>query len=121
MIKNKSGIWGEVLTARYLRDRGFQILSSNYSCRLGELDLVAMIDETMCFVEVKTRGENPLMAPSEAVDSFKQERMIKTSSIYLKASGWKGKTRFDVSEVFLDDNFKLVKLNYIENAFGAEG
>ena len=55
MIKNKSGVWGELFTARYLRDRGYRIITSGYSCRFGEIDIVAMKGDTLCFVEVKTR------------------------------------------------------------------
>ena len=42
MIRNKIGVWGEIYTARYLRDRGYEILTSNYVCRFGEIDIVAL-------------------------------------------------------------------------------
>ena len=71
----------------------------------------------MCFVEVKTRGEERLYEPKEAVDFSKQEKLISTSKIVMKAYPNGKQPRFDVCEVFLDGGFNLIKINYIENAF----
>ena len=54
MIKNKVGVWGEVYAARYLRENEFKIISANYVCRFGELDLVAMKDGILCFIDSVT-------------------------------------------------------------------
>lgn len=117
MIKNKSGVWGELFTARYLRDNGFKIISSNYSCRFGEIDIIAMKDDIIGFVEVKTRAQDSENRPMEAVDEEKQNKMRMTADSFLSYSGLKNATRFDVCEVWLDEEQKLVKLNYIPNAF----
>ena len=117
MIKNKSGVWGELFTARYLRDNGFKIISSNYSCRFGEIDIIAMKDDIIGFVEVKTRAQDSESRPMEAVDEEKQNKMRMTADSFLSYSGLKNATRFDVCEVWLDEEQKLVKLNYIPNAF----
>ncbi len=117
MIKNKSGVWGELYAARYLRDRGFKIISAGYSCRFGEIDIVAMQGDTLCFVEVKTRNENTLTRPMEAVDEGKQKRLRLTAGSFLSYSKLEKEIRFDVCEVYLDSDFKAVKTEYIENAF----
>ncbi|MBR6360452.1 MAG: YraN family protein [Clostridia bacterium] len=117
MIKNKSGVWGELFTARYLRDNGFKIITSNYSCRFGEIDLIAMKDDILCFVEVKTRAQDTLNRPMEAVDEDKQNKMRMTADSFLSYSKLKNAVRFDVCEVWLDEESKPVKLNYITGAF----
>ncbi len=117
MIKNKTGVWGEVFTARYLRDRGYNILSSNYICRFGEMDLIAEKDGTVCFVEVKTRNEKTDIRPMEAVDAGKIQRLEMTAKNFLSFTKNDGMVRFDVCEVYLDDNNLLASINYIENAF----
>lgn len=117
MIKNKSGVWGELFTARYLRDNGFKIITSNYSCRFGEIDIIAMKDDIIGFVEVKTRAQDSENRPMEAVDEEKQNKMRMTADSFLSYSGLKNATRFDVCEVWLNEEQKLVKLNYIPNAF----
>ncbi len=117
MIKNKTGVWGELFTARYLRDRGYKILASNYSCRFGELDLVAQKNNIICVVEVKTRNRNTAVAPGEAVDLNKQNRIESAAKSYISAAKLQGEVRFDVSEVLLDDEMNLFSINYIKNAF----
>ena len=51
------GIHGEIIASRYLREHGYYILNANYSCRLGEIDLIAADKKHICFVEVKTRTD----------------------------------------------------------------
>ena len=117
MIKNKTGVWGELYTARYLRDNGYKILTSNYVCRFGELDLVALKNGIICIVEVKTRNKNTPVNPGEAVDSNKRSRLESAAKSFLSATKMKSEVRFDVSEVLLDDDMKLFSINYIKNAF----
>ena len=114
---NKSGVWGEVYTVRFLREHGFQIVTANFRSRLGEIDIIAEKGKYLCCVEVKTRNQSAIAAPKEAVDINKQKRLIATSQIFLKIYKTRKQPRFDVCEVILDDDFKLVNINYIENAF----
>ena len=118
MIRNKSGVWGETYTARYLRDNGYKIVTANYYCRFGELDIVASKGGVIAFVEVKTRNKNTAIRPMEAVDEGKQERLRMTAKSFLALTKKEGEIRFDVSEVYLDDGMNLSGINYIKNAFG---
>lgn len=117
MIKNKSGVWGEVYAARYLRDRGYSILCSNYSCRFGEIDLIASKKNMLCFIEVKARNKSTAVRPMEAVDEGKQKRVYLTAQNFITYSKIKGDMRFDVCEVYLNDNDTPDRINYIKNAF----
>lgn len=114
---NKSGVWGEVFAARYLRDNGYKIITGNFRSRMGEIDLIARKGKYMCFIEVKTRKEESLYEAKEAVDYSKQQRLIATSEIFKKIYPNDGQPRFDVCEVYLDENLRPIKINYIENAF----
>lgn len=117
MYINKSGLWGEVLASRYLRDRGYDIVAGNYRCRLGEIDIIAEKDGVVCFVEVKTRNENPMYEPKEAVDPQKQRKLIAAAGVYLREIKTEVSSRFDVVEVTLDENYKPKRINHIKNAF----
>lgn len=117
MIKNKTGVWGEVYAARYLRDNGYKILTANYVCRFGELDIVAEKHGVVCVVEVKTRNKNTAVRPMEAVDEGKQRRLESATKHFMAAIKIKSEMRFDVCEVLVDDFDRLHSINYIKNAF----
>lgn len=113
-----AGDRGEAETARYLRKKGYSLLESQWRCRFGELDLVARDRRgLLCFVEVKLRGNLSCGLPREYVDARKQERLRKTASCYMSLRELDEPARFDVAELFTDADGKIVKLNYLENAF----
>ncbi len=114
---NKSGLWGELYAARYLRDEGYRIVTGNYRRRVGEIDIVAQKGNVVCFVEVKTRGVNHMYAPIEAVDEAKQSKIRATAGLFMKTYGDESEMRFDVIEIILDENFNKLQLKHTENAF----
>ena len=80
------GSLGEQLTAKWLELQNYDLLEQNWSCRWGEIDIIARCqnDNTIAFVEVKTRSkgnwdEGGLLA----VNPAKQQKMIKTASLFL--------------------------------------
>ncbi|MCQ2471075.1 MAG: YraN family protein [Clostridia bacterium] len=117
MYVNKSGLWGEVFAARYLRDNLYTIISANYKCRMGEIDIIAEKDGVTSFIEVKTRNENPIANPAESVDFQKQRKLTAAAQVYMREVKQELNSRFDVIEVTLDSKYNLVKINHIKNAF----
>lgn len=117
MIRNKTGVWGEIYAARYLRDNGYDILSSNYVCRFGEIDIVAQKGRVISFVEVKTRNVKTEIRPMEAVDTGKQGKLEMAAKNFVAYLKIEGVMRFDVCEVYVDSGDNLADINYIENAF----
>ena len=109
---------GEDMVTGFLIKNGHTILKRNYLCRFGEIDIIAKKEDILLFVEVKTRKENSLVPPKEAVDSHKIARMIKASQDYLSKTveELELQPRFDVAEVILKNDGKY-HLNYIKNAF----
>ncbi len=112
------GMQGEELTAKYLTSLGFKIIAKNFHSRYGELDLVAVDENLILFVEVKTRKVNSLVLSAEAVFHSKIKKIIKTAAIFLEKNTQFNflQPRFDVSEVVIK-SLDSVNLNYIENAF----
>ena len=74
---------GELIAADYLRDKGYTILNTNYSCRFGELDIVALDGEVLCFVEVKSRTSLMYGLPCEAVTAGKIRRIQRCAFYYM--------------------------------------
>lgn len=120
MDKQLLGMYGEIIASRYLREHGYLILSAHYSCRMGEIDLIAKDKKYVCFVEVKTRSENMKYAPADAVDSAKRKRIIATAGLFMKENAIKPQPRFDIIEIYFE-NDEPVKLNHIEGAFDSDG
>ncbi len=116
MDKHLLGRYGEIVASRYLRYHGYFLVDAHYSCRLGEIDLIAEDKKYICFVEVKTRSENMKYAPADAVDVAKRNRIIATSQMYLKSNPIDKQPRYDIIEVYFE-NDEPIKINHIENAF----
>lgn len=112
------GDLGEKYAAAYLKKKGYKILKRNYRRPEGEIDIIALKDGTLAFVEVKTRNENSLVPPQAAVNYEKQKKIIRTASRFFSENSLELNFRFDICEVFVDiNNYKLLKINYFENAF----
>ncbi len=76
---------GEDAAAAFLVELGYRVLHRNYSIAGGELDIVALTPErTLVFVEVKTRENETLVRPEEAVDRSKQEQLVRIAAAYIK-------------------------------------
>ena len=69
MKKRISGQAGEDFTAKYLRRRGYKILTRNYrEYQIGEIDIIAHKGNTLAIVEVKSRSNDSFGTPAEAVN-----------------------------------------------------
>lgn len=112
----KTGKGGEDRVATFLRKKGAAVIKRNYSCRFGEIDIIAEYKEYILFVEVKTRKENSLISGEEAVDSHKRERISLTAMDFIRKTHCKLQPRFDVACVTVTENNEF-KLKYIKNAF----
>ena len=110
---------GEDSALNFLKENGYKILINNYKTRLGEVDIIAYDKDTLCFIEVKTRGSLRFGSPQEAVSHFKQRQISKVALQFLKRNNLLNKkARFDVvSVIYAEDKpaFDLIK-----NAFELE-
>ena len=113
------GTWGEALAAEYLRRKRYQILASSYSCRFGEIDLIAANRKYLVFVEVKLRKSADFAQAREFVDSHKQERIRTTASLYLSQYPTNLQPRFDVIEIYAPQGTETLRprINHLEDAF----
>ena len=66
-----------------IRAAGFRIVTTNYRCPHGELDIVAEQADLLCFVEVRSRASAELGAPEETIDRRKRARVIHAAEHYL--------------------------------------
>jgi putative endonuclease len=116
---NLLGAWGEFKAGEYLRKKRYRLEAVGYSCRFGEIDIIACNRKNIVFVEVKLRKSDAFAQAMEYVDTNKQERLRKTSEIYLSEFPSKLKSRFDVIEIYAPNGIETenVVIHHLENAF----
>jgi putative endonuclease len=114
----RRGFLGEKLAGRFLRKNGYKILYRNFRGRSGgEIDIVCRDDDTLVFVEVKTRAREDFGRPIEAVDRPKQKRISRGGLAWLRMLDNPDILfRFDVVEVIIAEDAKP-RLELIKNAF----
>jgi len=110
-----AGKKGEDLACKFLKKDKYKILEKNFSCRQGEIDIIAEDrNGVLCFVEVKARSTEDYGLPVEAVTHSKQKRLLATAFIYLENKKIKSKDmRFDIVSVDLVNEESQI----IKNAF----
>lgn len=79
----EKGRGGEDRAARYLTEHGFSILERNYRSFFGEVDIVAVRETVLVFIEVKSWNTLPVSEIEYAVGRPKQRRIIRTSEAFL--------------------------------------
>ena len=82
-MSNKIGLAAEKYACDYLQKQGLKLVESNYSCRVGEIDLIMRDGEFLVFVEVRARTSSIHGNAIESVNYFKQKKLIKAASYYL--------------------------------------
>lgn len=115
---NRSGRWGEEVAAAWLVRSGYRILGQRVRPdRRDEIDIVARKDESLVFVEVKTRASEDFGRPLSAVDFAKRKALSRAAVRYLRQLDFpKLYYRFDTVEVIGSEGAEPV-VRHIENAF----
>jgi len=117
MNDKELGRWGEKQARAYLEQQGYIVVEENFRCPIGEIDIVARVEEWIVFVEVKTRRSVNYGYPAEAVNSRKQAKYVQTALYYLKKNQlYNNAYRFDIIEVMVGQRGDPV-INHITNAF----
>lgn len=115
LSKNKEiGYKGESIAVEYLVKAGYEIVSQNYRNTRYEIDIIALKDETLVFVEVKTRNSLNYGEPEESVDNRKINKILKCAHNYIVESGWVKEIRFDIITITL---WPEPAINHIRDAF----
>lgn len=111
----------EQKAAQYLQQQGLKILEHNYTCRGGEIDLIAKEGSTVVFVEVKFRKSSRFGEPFAAVHGQKQRKIIRAATIYAQKERLLDKVpmRFDV--ISIQENGGEFEIQWLPNAFTTDG
>ena len=103
----------EQLAAAYLNQQGLKLVTSNYQCRFGEIDLVMREGITLVFVEVRLRSNANFGGAAMSITASKQQRLARTAEHYLQQYG-ESACRFDA---ILMSEMDMGNIEWIKNAF----
>ena len=95
-IHNEVGEEGEKLAAKYISNKGYNILAKNWRHRKAEVDIIATDKETLVIIEVKTRSSSNFGKPEDAVSQKKQNLLIEAANAYLEQNNLDFEVRFDI-------------------------
>ncbi|MBO5413709.1 MAG: YraN family protein [Clostridia bacterium] len=113
MYTQKVGRFGEDEAVKYLKQKGYKILERNFSCKRGEIDIIALDKDEIVFIEIKARISLKYGLPSEAVTKNKLKHIYKTAEYYLYTRNLLNEnTRIDVIEVYIKN--KQVIINHLK-------
>ncbi len=119
--KKDIGDLGEKVTIEYLRRQGFEFIDRNVSRKTGEIDVIALKDDTLHFVEVKTVVKNLFPDPRSVRDEYdpsfnlhqlKIRKVARTSEWYVANKGWEGDWQVDAALVWLRKSDGMAKVQY---------
>ena len=113
---NELGQLGEQLAANFLQANGYNILARNWRVNRVEIDIIAELNDTLIFVEVKTRSSDFFGAPETAVTKRKKRLLAAAASAYMEQSGHDWAIRFDIISIVMQLG-EAPKLEHFEDAF----
>ncbi len=116
--RRRLGDEAEQAVVEHLQRDGYQIRARNFSCKYGELDIVAERGQVFCFIEVRMRSSAAWGDPSHTVSYGKQRKVVRAALHYLFAHEIRGKVlRFDVVSVL--GRGRNAQVEHIPDAFDA--
>ncbi|WP_448568157.1 YraN family protein [Thalassotalea ganghwensis] len=117
----QTGQFWEQFALDYLHQQGLILVSQNYHCRFGEIDLIMQDKDTLVFVEVKYRKDQQFGGALAAVSKAKQQKIKKTASIYLQQhqlNEYNTAYRFDIVAIErLANESEQPQVHWLTNAF----
>ncbi len=112
--KRKIGIIGEKLAQKYLIDKEYKIIATNFYTKRGEIDIIAKKEQCIIFVEVKTRSNLKYGTPAMAVGNMKKNHIKTAAKVFLQLNRLQNcSVRFDVIEIYIIDG--KYRINHIKN------
>lgn len=118
-VSNPVGKHGEEIAAHFIHSKGYSLIEMNFRKNYTEIDLIATKDNTLVFIEVKTRISGTYGTPFEAITKEKIKNLVKTALLYQHSHPTLPKQmRIDAIGVVLDKDQQVVDIEHVENISG---
>lgn len=127
-VKNTTtlGRFGEEIAIRFLRKKGYNLLSRNYHIQGGELDLIMEKNGKIVFAEVKLRSSGRYGTGLDALTQTKKRKLLRTiftflenqkdrAALHVNSPQW----QLDVIDILYDKNKHTAFIRHIPNILEA--
>lgn len=113
------GIWAEQLAKNYLLEKQLKIIAENFNSRFGEIDLIALHNEQLVFIEVRYRRNQDYGGAISSIGHIKQQRLIATAQFFLQQhpTHRDREMRFDVIAICDNAQENNSRIEWLRNAF----
>lgn len=81
-ITNPRAVLGEDTACKYLQKKGYRIIERNFRKKYAEIDIIALHQKTLVFIEVKTRSNQSFGSPFDSIAPWKLRNLVKTAEFY---------------------------------------
>ena len=114
----RAGARAEELSKNYLAAKSYEILTTNFRCPWGEVDIIAQEGSCLVFVEVcSRRSSSEYGSPEESLSKRKRERLVATAETYIQVCSTPPEDwRIYLVAVDMDDLGKVSRMEHIQNA-----
>lgn len=112
----EQGKKAEILASQYLENKGLKLITTNWRCKVGEIDLVMQDGSTRVLVEVRARRRTSYGQGLDTVAWQKQQKLIRTARYYQQKERYWGDIRFDVVSVLHQPGISPL-IEHIPDAF----
>jgi len=113
---NKIGIKGEQIAVDYLLNKGYIILHRNWRSGKKEIDIIALKNNVLIILEIKTRTNFDFGFPEEAVNRKKQAFLKSAASVFIDANPQYPQIQFDIISILINDE-AVKEIVHFEEAF----
>lgn len=118
------GKLGEDIACKYLEKRGYKVIERNYRKKWGEIDIIAEVNGTVRFIEVKAVSREPTIdisreidyRPEEMVQKKKLKKLARTASLYMESKKDEREYQIDVLGIILNEKEKTARCRLFEQA-----
>ena len=117
MKRRETGMLGENIACDFLGNNGYKIIERNFRCPGGKVDIIARRQDTLVFVEVRTRTSRRFGSPEESITPAKMEKLRNVAAYYWQScadlpESW----RIDVVAIEMKKDGRAARIELIENA-----
>ena len=114
-FRKQTGSMGEQLALRYLQSQGYKIIEQNWRCRIGEIDLIAMKNDTLIFLEIRSKRSQAFGMAEHTYTTIKKQRMHRLAYLYMQIHEYPLQQNFQIDFIAIDLNPTTSQVRHYPN------